>query len=48
MDINLIRGLTTLLSLAAFLGVVWWAFAPSRRARWEERGKVILNNNDAE
>lgn len=48
MDINLIRGLATLASLAAFLAVVWWAYAPSRRARWEEHGKVILNNNDPE
>jgi cytochrome c oxidase cbb3-type subunit IV len=35
MDIILIRSLITLAALAAFLGIVWWAYAPSRRARFE-------------
>lgn len=48
MDINLIRGLVTIAALVAFLAIVWWAYAPARRADWEERGKVILNNNDPE
>lgn len=35
MDINLIRSLITVASLAAFLGIVWWAYAPSRKSRFE-------------
>lgn len=35
MDINLIRSLITVAALVAFLGIVWWAYAPSRRARFE-------------
>jgi cytochrome c oxidase cbb3-type subunit 4 len=35
MDINLIRSLITVAAFAAFLGIVWWAYAPVRRARFE-------------
>jgi cytochrome c oxidase cbb3-type subunit IV len=45
MDINLIRGLVTLVSLAAFVGIVWWAYAPSRKTRWEQTGRDILDDD---
>jgi cytochrome c oxidase cbb3-type subunit 4 len=35
MDINVIRIAVTLAAFAAFLGIVWWAYAPSRRDRFE-------------
>jgi cytochrome c oxidase cbb3-type subunit 4 len=35
MDINLLRSLVTVAALAAFLGIVWWAYAPSRKERFE-------------
>jgi len=35
MDINFLRSLVTVASLAAFLAIVWWAYAPSRRERFE-------------
>ncbi len=35
MDINFLRSLITVASLAAFLAIVWWAYAPSRRERFE-------------
>ena len=37
MDINLIRAAVTLAALAAFAGIVWWAYSPSRRTYWEHR-----------
>ena len=40
MDINLIRTLVTLAAMAAFLGIVWWAYAPSRRDAWQRRGEL--------
>jgi cbb3-type cytochrome oxidase subunit 3 len=40
MDINLIRTAVTLAAFGAFLAIVWWAYAPSRKARWEEKGKL--------
>jgi cytochrome c oxidase cbb3-type subunit 4 len=38
MDINTLRILVTIAALAAFLGIVWWAYAPSRKARFERDG----------
>jgi len=35
MDINLLRSLVTVASLAAFLGIVWWAYGPARKERFE-------------
>jgi cytochrome c oxidase cbb3-type subunit 4 len=40
MDINLIRSLLTLAVMAAFFGIVWWAYAPSRRQAWERHGAL--------
>jgi cytochrome c oxidase cbb3-type subunit 4 len=36
MDINTLRGLSTIFVMIAFFGVCWWAFAPSRKKRFEE------------
>ena len=38
MDLNLLREAVTVSASAAFLGIVWWAYAPSRKARWQEKG----------
>jgi cytochrome c oxidase cbb3-type subunit 4 len=35
MDINDLRSLVTVVACAAVVGNVWWAYAPSRRARFE-------------
>lgn len=34
---DLVRSLITLAAFSAFLGIVWWAYAPSRKALWERR-----------
>jgi cytochrome c oxidase cbb3-type subunit 4 len=46
MDINLIRSLVTVAALAAFLGIVWWAYSPARRERLEEAGRSVLEERD--
>jgi len=46
MDINLIRGLVTVAALAAFLGIVWWAYSPARRKRLEDAGRSVLEEQD--
>jgi cytochrome c oxidase cbb3-type subunit 4 len=46
MDLNLIRSLVTVAALAAFLGIVWWAYSPSRRKRLEDAGRSVLEEND--
>ena len=45
MDINLIRSLVTVAALAAFLAIVWWAYAPSRRTHWQ--AKAILDEDES-
>ncbi len=40
MNIDLIRSLLTLAVMAAFFGIVWWAYAPSRKTAWERRGQL--------
>jgi cbb3-type cytochrome oxidase subunit 3 len=45
MDINLIREAVTVCAVIAFLGIVWWAYAPSRKAQWQ--AKAVLDEDDA-
>ncbi|HUJ86836.1 MAG TPA: cbb3-type cytochrome c oxidase subunit 3 [Burkholderiales bacterium] len=40
MDINDFRSLATVVTFLFFLGVVWWAYAPSRKARFERDGML--------
>lgn len=46
MDINLIRSIVTVAAFVAFLGIVWWAYAPARRARMEQAGRSVLEEQD--
>ena len=48
MDINVIRALITVAAVAAFFGIVWWAYAPSRKALWESRGALEQDPVDQE
>jgi len=40
MDLNLVRIVVTVCAFAAFLAIVWWAYAPSRRSAWEKKGRL--------
>ena len=46
MDINLLRSVVTLAALVAFLGIVWWAYGPSRQARFERDARMVLEETD--
>ncbi len=48
MDINLIRNLITVAAFAAFLGIVWWAYAPSHRGRFEEAAQLPFDSEEKE
>jgi cbb3-type cytochrome oxidase subunit 3 len=37
---ELVRSLITVAAFGAFLAIVWWAYAPSRKARWQEKGML--------
>ena len=45
MDINVIREAVTVSAVVAYLGIVWWAYAPSRKAHWQ--AKALLDEDDA-
>ena len=30
----------TLGAFASFIGIVWWAYAPTRRELWQSRGEL--------
>ena len=36
MDINDLRGFSTVLVMIAFFGVCWWAFGPSRKKQFDD------------
>jgi cytochrome c oxidase cbb3-type subunit 4 len=46
MDINLLRSLVTVAALVAFLGIVWWAYGPARKERFERDGRLPLEEED--
>ena len=46
MDLNLVRSLVTLAAFAAFLGIVWWAYGPARKERFERDGRLPLDEED--
>jgi cbb3-type cytochrome oxidase subunit 3 len=35
-----LRIAVTLLVIATFFAIVWWAYAPSRKEEWERRGRL--------
>lgn len=40
MDINTLRGLSTIFVMIAFAGACWWAFAPSRKKRFQDAANL--------
>jgi cytochrome c oxidase cbb3-type subunit 4 len=48
MDINTLRNLMTLLAIGAFLGVIWWAYSPSRRDRFEQDARLVFDESEGE
>lgn len=47
-DINLIRGLITLIFLITFLGIVAYAWSGKNKARFEEAAQLPLNEPNDE
>ena len=42
MDIGTIHSIWTIVLFASFIGVVWWAFGKSRKARFEEDANLVF------
>lgn len=48
MDIGTFRGITTLLIMIAFLGVVFWAYSKRRKKDFDEASHLPFADEDAE
>ncbi|MFL0805923.1 MAG: cbb3-type cytochrome c oxidase subunit 3 [Oceanobacter sp.] len=46
MDINDVRGLSTLVALTAFISIIWWAYGSNRKKRFEEDAEIPFLDND--
>jgi cytochrome c oxidase cbb3-type subunit 4 len=46
MDINDLRSITTVLMLAFFVGIVWWAYSAKSKAAFEEAGRLPLDDDE--
>jgi cytochrome c oxidase cbb3-type subunit 4 len=46
MDIETLSSLVTVAAFAAFLGVLWWAYAPSRRERFERDARLPFDGEE--
>jgi len=40
-----LRSLVTLAAFLAFAGIVWWAYAPARKSRFESDGRSIFERD---
>jgi cytochrome c oxidase cbb3-type subunit 4 len=48
MDINDLRSIVTVLSFAAFIGIVWWAYGKGSRQRFEEAANLPFAEDEGE
>lgn len=48
MDVNNLRGLHTLLVMAAFFGIIWWAYSAHRRKANDEAAHLPFDDDDVE
>lgn len=46
MDMNDLRGISTILCMIGFLAVVFWAYSPSRKERFEEAANLIFSEGE--
>jgi cytochrome c oxidase cbb3-type subunit IV len=44
MDVNVLRGLITALSLLCFVGIAVWAFLPGNKSRFEQDARIPLED----
>jgi cytochrome c oxidase cbb3-type subunit 4 len=47
MDIDLARSLVTVAAFAAFLAIVWWAYGPARKERFERDALLPFDDTES-
>ncbi|MDO3722522.1 cbb3-type cytochrome c oxidase subunit 3 [Marinobacter sp. chi1] len=48
MDLNEFRGIHTLVVMAIFLGIVWWAYSAHRKKANDEAAHLPFDDEDAD
>lgn len=48
MDLNELRGIQTLLVMAAFFGIVWWAYSAHRKKANDEAAHLPFDDDEVE
>ncbi len=48
MDINTLRGLSTVFVFIAFIGICWWAFSPKRKKKFEDAANLPFADEEKE
>ena len=46
MDLMLLRNVVTVVAFLAFLGIVWWAYAPSRKSKLDEVALLTFDGDE--
>lgn len=46
MDINTLRGLSTILVMIVFIGICWWAFSKSKKQDFDEAANLPFDDED--
>jgi len=46
MDINTVRGISTLFVMVAFLGICWWAYSARRKSRFDEAANLPFDDEE--
>jgi len=46
MDVNTLRIGVTVATMAVFLGIVFWAYLPSRKVKLDQQGRSILEDRE--
>ena len=48
MDLNTLRGISTILVMIVFFAICWWAFSPKRKKRFEDAANLpFADDQDA-
>jgi cytochrome c oxidase cbb3-type subunit 4 len=48
MDINDLRSITTVVTMAFFAGIVWWAYSSRHKEALDEAAQLPLMDDDSE
>lgn len=48
MDSGTISGIVTAIFIVVFVAIVWWAFSKGNKQRFEDAGKLPLDDDDSQ